>query len=259
MWDAETYDQVSATIQQVWGKKVVDWRNWQGNEKVMDAGCGTGRLSKVLAEKVPSGIVYAVDIDNNMIRVASTNLEDYNNVRLIRADLTTVKLPSSVDVIFSNATIHWIMDHRILFENFWTLLNEGGEMIIQCGGHGNLNNFIAVLYEVIHTTPFCSFFAGWKGTWYFPKADDTSRLLNEIGFKDVSVHLSTEPTKFENRNSFALFAKTVVMKPFLAVLPDLELKKMFVESALDRFEKDSTNDIPWVIDYVRLNVKAKKN
>ncbi len=73
-WDAEAYDLVSS-IQEAWGRKVVGWKSWHGHEKVMDAGCGTGKISRILAQKVPSGMVYGVDIDSSMVQFASKNLE----------------------------------------------------------------------------------------------------------------------------------------------------------------------------------------
>lgn len=66
-WDAHTYDQVSRLVQYRWGQGVLEWRNWNGNEIVMDAGCGSGLLTKLLAHKIPKGKVYGVDIDHNMI------------------------------------------------------------------------------------------------------------------------------------------------------------------------------------------------
>jgi trans-aconitate 2-methyltransferase len=184
LWDAETYDIVSS-IQEAWGRKVVEWKSWQGNEKVMDAGCGTGKLTKILAQKVPAGMVYAVDIDHNMIEVAARNLNDISNVKFIESDISTASLPAKVDVIFSNAAIHWILDHRKLFENFWHLLDNSGEIMIQCGGHGNLNRIISIIDDIRQRDEFKSFFTNWKESWYFAKPEDTSQLLQDIGFKDV--------------------------------------------------------------------------
>ena len=61
-WDAQTYDQVSRLVQYRWGQQILEWRKWNGNETVMDAGCGTGLLTKLLAQRVPRGKVYAVDM-----------------------------------------------------------------------------------------------------------------------------------------------------------------------------------------------------
>jgi len=256
LWDAETYDTVSS-IQEAWGSKVVGWRIWQGSEKVMDAGCGTGRLTKVLAGKVPSGVVYAVDIDHNMIQVASRNLKDAGNVKFIESDISTANLPSKVDVVFSNAAIHWVHDHRRPFENFWNLLDEKGEIIIQCGGHGNLSRIISILDEIRQHGKFKEFFAGWQESWYFARPEDTSRLLHDTGFKDVQAHLTEDSATFADRDSFALFAKTVVMKPYLARLPNQELKDQFLESFLNEIESNHKS-LRWVMDYVRLNIRAKK-
>jgi trans-aconitate 2-methyltransferase len=255
LWDAETYDAVSS-IQEAWGRKVIEWRSWQGNETVMDAGCGTGRLTKVLAQKVPAGMNYAVDIDRNMIEVAARNLKDAGNVKFLESDISTAGLPAKVDVIFSNAAIHWILDHRKLFENFWQILDDKGEVMIQCGGRGNLEKIISILDEIRQRDEFKPFFAGWKESWYFAKPEDTSRLLQDIGFKNVQAYLMEDSATFANRNSFALFAKTVVMKPYLARLPDHQ-KDPFLKSFLDEIEAHHKS-ICWVMDYIRLNIRAIK-
>ena len=106
-WDARTYDQVSYLGQYRWGQQVLEWRKWHGNEIVMDAGCGSGLLTKQLAKKVPIGKVYAVDIDSNMIKQARNNLELFDNVEIVQSSFTDIRLPRKLDVIFSNSAFHW--------------------------------------------------------------------------------------------------------------------------------------------------------
>ena len=122
-WDALTYDQVSRLVQYKWGQQVIKWRKWTGNEIVMDADCGSGLLTKQLAKQVPRGKIYAVDIDSNMIKQAKNNLKSLDNVEIIQSSFTEVKLPRKINVIFSNAALHWVLDHRKAFQNFWTMLN----------------------------------------------------------------------------------------------------------------------------------------
>ena len=98
--DARTYDQVSRLVQYRWSQQVIKWRRWRGNEIVMDAGCGSGLLTKQLAKQVPRGKVYAVDIDSNMIRQAKNNLKSFDNVEIIQSSFTDVKLPRKMNVIF---------------------------------------------------------------------------------------------------------------------------------------------------------------
>jgi trans-aconitate 2-methyltransferase len=89
-WDAQTYDDVSRLVQYRWGKQVVEWRKWNGDESVMDVGCGSGLLTKLLAQRVPRGKVYAVDVDSNMIKQARRNLKDFENVELVQSDIADV-------------------------------------------------------------------------------------------------------------------------------------------------------------------------
>ncbi len=90
-WDAQTYDEVSRLVQYRWGRQILEWRKWIGNENVMDAGCGTGLLTKVLAQRVPRRKVYAVDMDSNMMRHAKRNLKDLENVEVVQSDFCSRK------------------------------------------------------------------------------------------------------------------------------------------------------------------------
>ena len=100
----------------------------------MDAGCGSGLLTKQLAKRVPRGKVYAVDIDSNMIKQAKNNLQSFNNVEVIQSSFIDINLPRKLDVIFSNSALHWIMDHRKAFQNFREMLkpidNDNGRISI---------------------------------------------------------------------------------------------------------------------------------
>src|SRR2546422_4242781 len=97
-WDAETYARVSK-VQLEWGKGVLQRRAWRGDEIVLDAGCGSGGLTRIIATKVPRGKVYAVDSDPCMVKRASESLTDCGNVEVIQADLVDVKLPEKADVV----------------------------------------------------------------------------------------------------------------------------------------------------------------
>ena len=152
-WDARAYDKVSGVLEE-WGQRILERRKWQGDEAVLDAGCGSGRPARILAAKVPRGTVYAVDKDQNMIREAQANLRGFKNVHVMQSDIASVRLPVQVDVIFSNAVLHWIADHEKVFANFAGLLKDGGELVAQCGGQGNLENALAVVEGVMADDPF---------------------------------------------------------------------------------------------------------
>jgi trans-aconitate 2-methyltransferase len=247
-WDAHTYDQVSHLVQYRWGQQVLKWRKWHGDEIVMDVGCGSGLLTRQLAKQVPRGKVYAVDIDSNMIKQAKNNLQFSDNVEIIESSFIDVKLPRKVDVIFSNAALHWVQDHRKAFQNFWEMLkppkdsrNNGGQLLIQCRGHGNLQQTIMLLERIKHLDSFKRYFADWKQPWYFAKPDDTDNLLEEIGYTNRTTFLHSDHVTFPNRQMYAKFVKTVVMKPYLERLAidnnGCKLKTLFLDLFLDEIEK----------------------
>src|SRR5678816_2696462 len=130
-WDAENYHRVS-TVQESWAIELLEKRKIGEHEVVMDAGCGTGRITETIANTVKMGRVYAVDMDYNMIAKAKENLRGFSNITFIKSDMSEVSPPEKLDLIFSNAAIHWVVDHKKLFSNFWRLLKPNGELLIQC-------------------------------------------------------------------------------------------------------------------------------
>jgi trans-aconitate methyltransferase len=131
-WDAETYDVVSGT-QEKWAKTIIETRKWTGKENLLDAGCGSGRITRILSKVITKGKIYAFDNDSNMVKRAKENLLGIENVKVLKAYLLDIG-PSVIqlkfDVIFSNAVLHWISDHRQVFRNFNDLLNENGVLLI---------------------------------------------------------------------------------------------------------------------------------
>jgi trans-aconitate 2-methyltransferase len=256
-WEAQTYDDVSRLVQYQWGRQVLEWRKWKGNESVMDAGCGSGLLTNLLARRVPRGKVYAVDVDPNMI------MQVLENVELIQSDIADVNLPTKSDVIFSNAVLHWLHDHTQVFQHFWDLLNcdytRGRQLLIQCGGYGNLREVLTLLRQVMKLNEFKVHFSKFNQPWYFAKPDDTDKLLWEIGFINTGVHLHNDRVSLTNRDLSAKFVKTVIMKPFLECLPDDEIRNSCLELFLHQVEKrNDRSTTPWSLDYVRLNIIADK-
>jgi trans-aconitate 2-methyltransferase len=255
-WDARTYGKVSSNVQMEWGRKLLDKRRWIGNEIVMDAGAGSGNLTKILADKLPQGYVYAVDADSNMIQQAKADLSNCRNVQVIHSSMDKVVLPTEVDVIFSNAALHWVLDQEGVLLHFWKLLKpNGGELLLDYGGRGNLERPISVIFKIMQSERFKEHFTNWKQSWYFPKPDETERLLQKVGFKEIQASLSSHITSFPDRQSFGTFVKTVIMKPFLGYLPDADTKDQFIDEFLNKFEGHGW---PWSLEFMRLTISAIK-
>ena len=261
-WDATTYDCIS-DAQESWGHEIIEYRKWKGNEIVLDAGCGSGRLTKILSIKVPQGKVIAVDSDLAMIRLAKENLAKFSNIEFIKIDISQLEIAEKVDVVFSNAVLHWILNHKKVFECFWQILNPDGQLLIQCGGHRNLVKTLSIINKVSRSKEFYNYFCNnkgddiWRQTWYFAKKEDTERILQEIDFENIQVFLEDKEAKFHNKEEYFLFLKTIVLLPYLKYLPNDMLKDKFAKSVIQEIDTNA-KELQWKLDFVRLNINAIK-
>src|SRR3954453_18617763 len=137
-WDGAAYDRLSTPMEQM-GLEVMERLDLHGDETVLDAGCGPGRLTETLMQGVRGGRVIGVDVSASMIDAARKRLGDGADLRV--ADLVGLDLGGdTVGVVFSTATFHWIADHDALFSSLRGTLRSGGRLVPPCGGAGKLGS-----------------------------------------------------------------------------------------------------------------------
>ncbi len=253
-WDAVTYHEVALPHER-WARDILEHLPLRGDEAVLDAGCGSGRATRLLLERLPRGRVYGVDRSPAMLAVAREALAPYGDrVRLIEADLLTVTLPEPVDAAFSNATFHWIRDHAALFANLARLLRPGGLLVAQCGGAGNIAHVMACADRALGRPPFSVHAAARADAWTYAGPEETRARLEAAGFTDVTTWLEPQPVRFPDPRTFARFLKTVVLGPYLDVLP-AALHDAFVAAVV---EEEARAGGTCTVDYVRLNLVARR-
>jgi trans-aconitate 2-methyltransferase len=245
-WDASTYDRVSGDVQFVWALEQLERLPLRGDEVVLDAGCGSGRVTAVLADRVPAGRVYGVDAAPSMVEHAQAALGDRATV--VCQDLVGLDLPEPVDAVFSNATFHWIHNHDALFAAMYRSMKPGARLVAQCGGRGNIDAFRATADGVAFEKPFSPYFEAWQRPWNYASAEDTDARLRAAGFTDVVCWL--EPKSVTPADPRA-FVQTVCLVRHLDPLPE-ELRSRFIDEVLVRSGE------PFVLDYVRLNMTAAR-
>jgi trans-aconitate 2-methyltransferase len=243
-WDAATYDRVS-DVQYAWALEQLERLPLRGDEVVLDAGCGSGRVTAELVRRLPQGRVYGVDVAPSMVAHARERLGD--SATILGQDLVELDLPERVDVVFSNATFHWIEDHDTLFGTLGRALRSQGRLVAQCGGEGNVALFMKAADSVAGETEFAPYFKGWRWPGRFAGAQDTAARLRRAGFTDVSCWL--EPRLVTPADPIP-FVQAVCLVRHLDRLPE-PLRPAFRDRVLDRLGS------PVVIDYVRLNMVAR--
>jgi trans-aconitate 2-methyltransferase len=254
-WDAKTYDQVSEP-QYEWGLEVLERFELTGDEAVIDAGCGSGRVMERLLDRLPGGAVIGVDGSAEMVKVAGERFAGDERVTLIVSDLLELGpellaengAPTEVDALFSTATFHWIMDHDLLFSRIHSVLRPGGRLVAQCGGAGNVAEHARAIATVATRPEYAERFGGMSILWNFAEPEETEERLRRAGFDQVRCWLEHKPVQPENPYDFTT---TVTMGPHLSKLPE-EDRRPFAEAVLE------LSPDPLVLDYVRLNIEARR-
>lgn len=254
-WNATAYHAVSEP-QFRWGLQVLERVALRGDETVLDAGCGTGRLTAELAMRLPRGRVLACDLSENMVRGARDYLAPQfgPRVEIFQADMAALALESAVDGVFSTAAFHWVRDHDALFASLYRALRPGGWVIAQCGGGANLARLYGRVADLQRRPEFCSFFTDWKDAVYFAAPQETTKRLQRAGFGDAEAYISLAPATFADAAAFRAFIATVCVHKHLKVLPE-NLHKAFLAPLVEAASED---DPPFTLDYQRLNISASK-
>jgi trans-aconitate 2-methyltransferase len=253
-WDAKTYERVSDP-QFEWGLEVLERLRLRGDETVMDAGCGSGRVTEKLLERLPDGRLIGVDGSAEMIKASDERFAGDPRVALFVSDLlelTPALLEDhagrgKMDVVFSTATFHWIPDHDRLFSVLHDVLEPGGRLVAQCGGEGNVAKHAVAIATVASRPEFAPHYEGMSMMWNFASPDATEQRLRAAGFAEVSCWLEEKPVQPEHPYEFTT---TVTMGPHLSRLPE-ELQRPFAEAVLE------LEDDPLTLNYIRLNIDAR--
>jgi trans-aconitate 2-methyltransferase len=238
-WNAPSYERVSAPLEAM-GREVLDRLDLAGDERVLDAGCGTGRVTAALVERLPDGEVVAVDGSQAMVEETRARLGD--GVEAFAVDLLELELDRPVDAILSTATFHWIGDHDRLFARLRAALKPGGRLVAQCGGAGNVASVEAAIAAVGHPA-----LDGWAGPWNFATTRETKARLEAAGFRDVWTWPQHVPVTPEDPREYLA---TVILGSHLERIPDSE-RAGYVDAVLMQLGSRPT------FEYVRLNMLAR--
>jgi trans-aconitate 2-methyltransferase len=253
-WNSSEYHRLSQP-QLAWGKKVFQRLRLRGDELLLDAGCGTGRLTELLLDIVPRGRVVALDLSVNMLNTAREYLQPrfQRCLYFVAADLQDLPFEHSFDCIVSTAAFHWVLDHERLFRSLHGALRSKGRLEAQCGGGPNLARLRERMRALALSPKYAHFLADFPEPWRYEDAESAAELLRHAGFTDVRTSLEAAPTQLQNREQYIEFTKAIVLRAHLQRLPGPELREQYLSDLADQAETDNP---PLLLDYWRLNLSG---
>jgi trans-aconitate 2-methyltransferase len=254
-FDGQKYESAS-THQKEWGAKLISELGLKGGEHVLDLGCGDGVLTSQIAGLLPGGRVLGIDASQGMIDAALPR--DRGNLEFRKMDIDDMDFEDEFDVVFSNATLHWVLDHERLLGNVSRALRIGGRARFQFAGDGNCTNFFAVVREAIASAEFSVHFARFEWPWYTPSVDEYSRLVASSGLRDVRVWGENADRYFPDAEAMIRWIDQPSLVPFLALVAD-SAKPSFRDYVVGRMiDRTRQSDGRCFETFRRINLSATK-
>lgn len=254
-FDGEKYKKASKH-QKEWGNSLISELSLSGNEEILDLGCGDGSLTEQLAQLVPNGRVLGIDASRGMITTAQNRVAI--NIAFMQMDINTIDFQGTFDVIFSNATLHWIKDHNRLLKNSYRALKDNGNILWDFAGNGNCSNFFEVVREVIKCEKYKQYFKDFEWPWYMPTKDEYEKIISTSGFSTYSIIEVNRDRNFASADEMIKWIDQPSIVPFIGIIPD-EMKAEFRDDVIAlMLRKTLQPDGTCFETFRRIHVKAIK-
>ena len=254
-FDAERYRNWSKH-QKEWGSALIAQMALRGDESVIDLGCGDGVLTAKIAGLVPRGDVLGVDASSSMIEAARRS--ETGNLRFQVLDVNHMPFIAQFDVVFSNAALHWITDHRSLLRSIHQALRPEGRIYLNFAADGNCSNLFRIEREEMASERFHRYFEDFRWPWFMPVVEEYSQMVEGTGFHEVQVSGQVADRTFA-REELVNWIEQPSIVPLLEHLRNEEVREDFRRRVVERMiEETRQPDGSFFETFRRINVIASK-
>lgn len=256
-WDAADYREHSDG-QRKWARELIEKLQLVGTERILDIGCGDGKVTAELTRLVPDGAVVGIDSSESMVRLASETADLTPRMSVRQADARSMAFDEEFDVVFSNAALHWIDDHRSVLSGIVRGLRDGGRVLLQCGGHGNAAKMLTAFAAVTQEPKWRDAFRDMSLPWAFYGPDEYTKWLDEAGLEAESIELVPRDLVHADVSGLTGWLRTTWL-PFTQRVPPEQQESLLcevVDEYLKRVPIDEEGRTH--VSMVRLEVSARK-
>lgn len=254
-FDGEKYRQASRH-QKDWGNQLIGDLTLNGDESILDLGCGDGALTAQLAAAVPNGRVLGIDASIGMLEAAKRHEEPNLEFRCL--DINRMDFNNEFDVIFSNAALHWVKDHAALLANSYAALRPDGILRWNFAGAGNCPNFIEVAKRLISSGPYRAYFEDFTWPWFMPSIDEYRDLVANTAFTNTKIELVNADRFFSDADELTRWIDQPTIVPFLQPLPSEKKQEFRDEVVAQMVPRTTLADGRCLEPFRRLSFRATK-
>ncbi len=259
MWNPEDYAKHS-NAQLKWAQDLRQNHSFQGDELVLDVGCGDGKITADFANALPKGRVVGIDSSPEMIAYAKRTYTatQHPNLSFACVDACSLEFDGEFDLCFSNAMLHWVDNHLAFLQGAHRALRNGGRLIVSCGGKGNAADILQVFSEVVTQQPWKNYFETFHNPYFFYGPQDYEGWLKQAGFKVGRLELVPKDMTHSGNQGLSSWIRTTWM-PFTHCVPERDRDRFIahiVEQYLERIPLDDKGLAH--VQMVRLEVSAIK-
>jgi trans-aconitate 2-methyltransferase len=258
-WNAVDYAK-SSGIQQQWARELIAKLELKGSEKLLDIGSGDGKVTAEIARCLPKGSVTGIDSSEAMIVLAQRNFsaDVFPNVRFQYGNASTLEFENEFDIVFSNATLHWILDQRPVLQGIYKSLKRGGKILLQMGGRGNAANVLSVCDRFMDTNEWHGYFQGFVFPYGFYNAEEYRHWIDEAGLQAIRIELIPKDAVHQDRAAFEAWIRTTWL-PYTQRVPEGKREIFIARLADDYLQQHAVDEYGMVhVSMMRLEVEAVK-
>jgi trans-aconitate methyltransferase len=259
VWSAADYAS-NSVVQQTWARELIAKLKLRGDERILDVGCGDGKVTAEIARALPRGSAVGVDASPQMIEFAATTFPParFPNLEFHVMDARKIQFVRKFDSVFSNAALHWVNDHQAFLRGAASALRPGGRLIVSCGGKGNAHDVFLVLRPEIRLKRWREFFRKMEAPYFFHSPEEYKKWLPRFGFKTRGIKLTPKDATYEGREGFATWLRTTWL-PYTQRVPE-DLREEFIAAVVDRYLAKHPPDMEGLVHIrmVRLEIDAEK-
>lgn len=254
-FDGKKY-KAASKHQKEWGQDLISQLSFNGNETILDLGCGDGILTEQLALFVPEGNVLGIDASSDMIKTANKLHRD--NLQFTAMDINKMHFENQFDIIFSNAALHWIKDHKQLLRNAYNALTSHGIIVWDFAASGNCSNFFDVMHEKMTDAKYINYFKDFEWPWFMPSKSQYDDLISTADFAQYSITEVNRDCFFSNSSELIKWIDQPSIVPFLQCIPQ-KYKELFrQETIAEMLKRTQQLNGSCFETFRRLKIYAKK-